>query len=267
MNLEVLIDKTRVRQAFSRQAHIYEEKASLQKEVAKKLISLVLPQSTVRDSRFTALDIGIGTGFATKEFLARFPDAGVFGCDIASGMLREAGKTGAELAVADAEELPFKNDTFYLAFSSLAFQWTSLPDSVNEAFRVLGPHGRLFFSTFGENTLRELADSYYSAMCSVNCVKAAGTMKFEASHRIEAIMESAGFKDVKVEADIIKDSYPTPEALLRSLKAIGAGNPSREFHASRTLLNETFRIYRERYGKRGSIPATFEIYYVQGVKG
>lgn len=267
MNLERSIDKSRVRQAFSRQAQVYEKKASLQKEVAKKLVSLVSPRSTIHDSRFMVLDIGIGTGFATREFLTRFPDAGIFGCDIADGMLTEADKTGATLTGADAEELPFKNNTFDMIFSSLAFQWTNLYDSINEAFRVLRPQGRFYFSTFGERTLGELADSYTSALRMMNGGRAAGTMKFEASGKIMNVMESAGFKDIKVETDIISDSYPTPEALLRSLKDIGAGNPSREFHPSRTLLNETFKVYREKYGKEGSISATFEIVYAQGVKG
>jgi len=266
MNLEAIIDKSRIRQAFSRQAHVYEENAPMQKEVAEKLISLIPLQLRTPNSELRTLDIGIGTGFASKEFSKRFPIAGVFGCDISYGMLKEADKTGAILAEADAEHLPYKGDTFDLAFSSLAFQWTNLRDSINEAFRVLRPHGRIYFSTFGEKTLRELADSYNSALGLLNTGKAAGTMKFESSQRIKTVMESAGFKDVEVKIEFINDSYSTPEALLRSLKAIGAGNPSREFHPSRTLLHETFRIYREKYGNEDGISAIFEVVYVWGVK-
>ena len=266
MNLEIIIDKSRVRQAFSRQAHVYEENAPMQKEVAKQLVSLISFQLRTLNSELRTLDIGIGTGFASKEFSKRFPIAGVFGCDISYGMLKEADKTGAILTEADAEHLPYKSDTFDLAFSSLAFQWTNLRDSINEAFRVLRPHGRFYFSTFGEKTLRELADSYSSALGLLDTGKAAGTMKFESSQRIKTVMESAGFKDVEIKTDFITDSYSTPEALLRSLKAIGAGNPSREFHPSRTLLNETFRVYRERYGNEDGVSATFEVIYVCGVK-
>lgn len=267
MTLEVSIDKSRVRQSFSRQAPVYEDNAPLQKEVAEKLISLVSPRFTIHDSRLTALDIGIGTGFASKEVSKRFPRAIIFGCDIAYGMLKEADKTGAILTEADAEHLPYISNTFDLAFSSLAFQWTNLRDSINEAFRVLRPHGRIYFSTFGEKTLMELADSYSAALGLLDTGKATGTMKFEASERIKTIMESTGFKDVEVKTDLTTYSYPSPQALLRSLKAIGAGNPSREFHPSRTLLHETFRVYKEKYGNEDAIPATFEIVYAQGAKG
>lgn len=267
MNLETIIDKSRIRQAFSRQAHVYEENAPIQRDVAEKLISLIPLQLRTPNSELRTLDIGIGTGFASNEFSKRFPNAGVFGCDISYGMLKEADKTGAILTEADAEHLPYKGDTFDLAFSSLAFQWTNLRDSIKEAFRVLRPNGRIYFSTFGEKTLRELADSYNSALGLLNTGKAAATMKFESSQRIRTIMESAGFKDVEINTDFLYDSYSSPEALLRSLKAIGAGNPSREFQPSRTVLNETFRIYRERYGNEDGVSATFEILYVQGAKG
>lgn len=280
MNLEAVIDKNRVRKAFSRQAPLYEENAPLQKEVAKRLISLIalslIPVGQA--SRLTeqarrpfhrdmmALDIAIGTGFATKELLSRFPKAGAFGCDIAWGMLKEAGMTGAVLVEADAEHLPYKDETFDLAFSSLAFQWTNLNNSVNEAFRVLKPDGMFYFSTFGEKTLRELIDSYSSAWHSMGIDGMPKTMKFESQQRVKILMEAAGFKYVEVKTDPIISTYRSPETLLKSLRAIGAGNPSKEFHPSRALLQEAFRIYEERYGSEKGVSATFEVVYAWGVK-
>lgn len=266
MNLEAVIDKNRVRQAFSRQAPVYEENAPLQKEVAEKLVSLISSQLTVHDSRFTALDIGMGTGFATKEFLSSFPTTKAFGCDIAWGMLAEAKKTMAILTEADVEYLPYKDNTFDLVFSSLAFQWTDLNSSLAEAARILKPRGNIFFATFGEKTLKELIDSYSSAWHSMGIEGTPKTMKFESSQRVNTLMKATGFKDVEVKTDPIINSYRSPELLLRSLKAIGAGNPSKEFHPSRTLLQKTFRIYEERYGIKEVIPATFEIVYARGVK-
>jgi len=272
MNLEVVIDKNRVRQAFSRQASLYEENASLQKDVAEKLISIIpplalrpLPQGEGWGEG-RVLDIGIGTGFATKEFLSRFPKTSVFGCDIAWGMLKEAGMTGAVLTEADAEHLPYKDETVDLAFSSLALQWTNLHNSANESFRILKPDGMFYFSTFGEKTLIELGDSYSSAWRSMGIEGMPKTMRFEPSKDVKTLMESAGFKDVMVKTDLIKSRYQSPEALLRSLKAIGAGNHSKEFYPSRTLLHETFRKYMERYGNEEGIPATFEIVYAWGRK-
>ncbi|MEK7850860.1 MAG: methyltransferase domain-containing protein, partial [Deltaproteobacteria bacterium] len=272
MNLELVIDKNRVKQAFSRQAPLYEENAPLQKEVAKRLISLIalslIPLGQARrpfHRDMTTLDIAIGTGLATKEFLSRFPKAGAFGCDIAWGMLKEAGMIGTVLVEADAEHLPYKNETFDLAFSSLAFQWTNLNNSVNEAFRVLKPDGMFYFSTFGEKTLGELIDSYSSAWHSMGMEVIPKTMEFESPQRVKTIMESAGFKDVEVKTDPISNSYRSPEALLRSLKTIGAGNPSKELHPSRTLLQKAFRIYEERYGSEKGVSATFEVVYAWGV--
>lgn len=266
MNLEMIIDKSRVRQSFSRQAAVYDENALLQKEVAEKLISLIPLQRRTPNFELRTLDIGIGTGFATKEFLSRLPKASIFGCDIAWGMLKEAGIAGAVLTEADAEHLPYKDETFDLAFSSLALQWTNLHNSLNESFRILKSDGMFYFSTFGEKTLIELADSYSSAWRSMEIEGMPKTMKFMSSEKVKTLMESAGFKDVMVKSDLIKNRYQSPEALLRSLKAIGAGNPSKEFHPSRTLLNNTFRVYKDRYEDKDGITATFEIVYASGVK-
>lgn len=266
MDLGTIIDKSRVRQAFSRQATVYEENAPLQKEVAEKLISILLPLASRLLPAPRVIDIGIGTGFAAKEFSSGFPKAGMFGCDIAWGMLKEAVRTGAVLTEADAERLPYKSETFDLAFSSLAFQWTNLANSLAEAFRILRPNGLFCLSTFGEKTLKELADSYDSAWRSVGMEGTPKTMKFESSQKIKSLMESTGFKNVEVKTELINCRYHSPETLLRSLKAIGAGNPSRQFHPSRTLLNETFRIYKEIYGDEDGIPASFEVVYALGTK-
>lgn len=272
MNLEAVIDKNRVRRAFSRQAPVYEENAPLQKEVARRLISMIpsrythpLPQGEV-GAEGRVLDIGIGTGFAIREFLSRSPKAGAFGCDISLGMLTEAKKAGAVLAGADVESLPYKENVFDLIFSSLAFQWTDLGRALMETARIIKPNGNLYFATFGDKTLKELAYSFNAACCSVGIEGMPKTMKFESPQRVKALMEAAGFKDMEVKTELIKNSYRSPEALLRSLKTIGAGNPSRNFHPSRTLLQEAFRIYEERYGGEDGIPATFELVYAQGTK-
>ena len=266
MNLEAVIDKNRVRKAFSRQAPLYEENAPLQKEVARRLVSLIPLQLRIPNSELRTLDIGIGTGFATKEFLSMFPAVRVFGCDIAWGMLVEAKKTRAILTETDVESLPYKDNTFDLVFSSLAFQWTDLNRSLVEAARILKPRENLYFATFGEKTLRELIDSYSSAWHSMGIEGIPKTMKFESPQRIKILMEATGFKDVEVKTDSIINTYQSPEALLRSLRAIGAGSHSKEFHQSRALLQEAFRIYEERYGSEKGVSATFEVVYAWGAK-
>lgn len=263
---QAAIDKDRIKKAFSRQAPLYEENAPLQKEVAVKLISILSPSASRLSPAPRVLDLGIGTGFAAKEFALRFPKAGIFGCDIAWGMLAEAKKTRAQLTGADVESLPYKDSAFELVFSSLAFQWTDLNRSLTEAGRILKPHGNLYFATFGEKTLKELIDSYASAWQSMGMEGIPNTMKFESPQRIKTLMEISGFKNVGVKTDPMINRYQSPEALLRSLKAIGAGSPSKELHPSRALLEETFRIYEGGYGTKEGIPATFEVVYAWGAK-
>jgi malonyl-CoA O-methyltransferase len=62
------------------------------------------------------------------------------------------------------------------------------------------------------------------------------------------------------------DYYPDVPDLLRSIKRIGAGSAAQEVRRSglgwRHILNETSRLYRERYGRDGMIPVTYEVVYV-----
>jgi malonyl-CoA O-methyltransferase len=67
-------------------------------------------------------------------------------------------------------------------------------------------------------------------------------------------------------SEIEMHSYPDVPQLLRSTKRIGAGSAAQEETrgglGGRGVLNETSRLYRERYGADGMIPVTYEVVYV-----
>jgi SAM-dependent methyltransferase len=62
------------------------------------------------------LDVGCGTGLATRELTARFPDADVLGIDLAPEMVMRAGSEvlGARFEVADAFNLKYDDASFDL---------------------------------------------------------------------------------------------------------------------------------------------------------
>jgi malonyl-CoA O-methyltransferase len=71
---------------------------------------------------------------------------------------------------------------------------------------------------------------------------------------------------VLLTSEIEMDYYPDVPELLRSIKRIGAGSSAQEGRQGglgwRRILNETSRLYRERYGRDGMIPVTYEVVYV-----
>jgi SAM-dependent methyltransferase len=93
------------------------------------------------------LDVGCGTGVFTEQVIRTCDPAAVTGIDPSAEQLAfaqmRAGLRGAEFRVADAQDLPFPNESFDIAVMALVIHF--LPDpgkAVPEIFRVLRPGGR-----------------------------------------------------------------------------------------------------------------------------
>lgn len=108
------------------------------------------------------LEIGVGTG----KNLPWYPDGTrVTGIDLSPGMLQRARtylgknrKEGIEFREADAQDLPFTDDSFDTAVATFAF--CSVPDPVlglKEALRVTRPGGQLLLLEHMLSTRKPLA--------------------------------------------------------------------------------------------------------------
>jgi SAM-dependent methyltransferase len=97
------------------------------------------------------LDVGTGTGFAARRVAAR--GAEVVGIDIAESLI-QAGRPllaglGVELEVADAEALPFPDESFDGVLSTFGVMFCSQPArAAAEMVRVCRPGGRIALATW-----------------------------------------------------------------------------------------------------------------------
>lgn len=99
------------------------------------------------------LDVGCGTGKLLGLARGRFPDARLVGVDAAIEMVKQARAShptgGIEFQQAMAEELPFADASFDLAFSTMTFHhWQDQKKGVAEIARVLTPDGRWLLAEF-----------------------------------------------------------------------------------------------------------------------
>ena len=125
------------------------------------------------------LEVGCGTGFFTLNLML----AGVLGeahvTDISPGMVRVAERNARDLGltvhgkVADAETLPYDDDTFDLVVGHAVLH--HIPDvelALREVVRVLKPGGRFVFAgeptTYGDFVARKLSHAAWVAATRVS---------------------------------------------------------------------------------------------------
>jgi malonyl-CoA O-methyltransferase len=276
------VDAAAVKRAFARAARTYDGAAALQREVGARMLSRL---DVVRIAPQRILDLGCGTGEGTLELAARYPAARVVAMDLALPMAqaaRERSRRGRSLyrrlvapllggadggpgfVCADAERVPFQGVSFDLAWSNLMLQWVNdLPRAFAELRRVLRAGALLTFTTFGPDTLKELR----AAFARVD--GATHVSRFVDMHDIGDMLVHAGFADPVMDMEHLHVTYPTPEALLRELKALGATNATRGRPRGLTGRTRHARLLAElaRLARDGRIPATFEVVYGHAWKG
>ena len=260
---EYQVDKPRVRRAFDRAAATYAQHAKLQALVREEMLARL---QGLKIEPQTVLDLGCGTGAAVKVLRERYPRAQILGLDFSSGMLHEARRWRPWVrkpmwVCGDMERLPLRDASVDVLFSSLSVQWgNALADTLTEARRVLKPGGVFMFSTLGPDTLKELR----AAWCAADNGEYAHVNMFYDMHDVGDALLRAGMRDPVMDVDRMRLYYPDVDALMLSLKGIGAQN-SMQGRArgltTRTRLQRVRDAYESQRGVDGFLPVTYEVVY------
>lgn len=144
------VNKQAIAAAFGRAARSYSQHDELQRQSAQGLLALL------NETRFSqVLDAGCGPGANSRHWRAAGSE--VTAIDLSPDMLEEARQQQAahHYLVADIESIPLPDARFDLVWSHLAVQWcSSLPQALNELYRVARPGGCVAFTTLLESSLR-----------------------------------------------------------------------------------------------------------------
>ncbi|XP_002197508.5 arginine-hydroxylase NDUFAF5, mitochondrial isoform X1 [Taeniopygia guttata] len=218
-----------------------------------------------------ALDVGSGRGYIaqhlTKETVEKLVQV-----DIAENALKNAVESEIPTVrvVADEEFLPFKEDTFDLVVSSLSLHWVNdLPKAFKEIHQVLKPNGVFIGAMFGGDTLYELRCSLQLAELEREGGFSPHVSPFTAVADLGHLLSRAGFNTLTVDTDEIQVNYPGLFEVMEDLQGMGESNCSwnRKPLLHRETMLAAAAIYQEMYGNsNGSVPATFQIYYMIGWK-
>lgn len=257
------VDKQQVRQNFSEHAGEYDLYARVQKRVAGRLLELALSEAIVGP----VLDIGTGTGEVSRRLVRKCPELPMVVSDIAHDMTITARQhLPFSLAVdADAQALPFKDDSFGLVLSSSVFQWVEdLAAAFAECRRILKPGGRMVFAMFSHGTLEELATVFRRSLNSCDSDWPFHFQVFPELFEVETAMADAGFTDSHCHVETEKEYHATFRDLMAGLKRIGAQNASCRRPAGlfpRQVMQEMSRLYNLEYLTDEGLSASYGVLY------
>jgi malonyl-CoA O-methyltransferase len=263
-------DTDRIAAAFHQKAVEYDQHVLVQKRIVAHLAGSVGQHLNRMPGRI--LDVGMGTGALLERLHARYPEARLTGVDIALNMcLRTLQKLGTTCSVVngDAESLPFKTGVFDLAVSASVLQWVgNLSAALSELHRVVRPGGDISLSFFCHGTLGELQHCFRDAINQCSPDQSSNTSRLHGFRTVDEVKSLVSGMDlercvVTVETEV--DWYDDLNSLLQSIKNIGAGTVSGGAGIGlgwRGILKETSRLYQERYGQNGRIPATYKVLYL-----
>jgi len=258
------LDKHAMRRSFDRAASSYDQHAVLQREVESRLFERL---EFRRSEPVTILDLGCGTGSASRLLAGQFQQAKVIALDWSPCMLKQAdaeNRADSNLVGkvhplnADMHLLPLAARSVDLVFSNLALQWSyDLPAIFREFRRVMKAQAMLVFTSFGPDTLHELKQAWRAVddMPHVN--------DFPDMHDIGDELLAAGFREPVMDTERLTLEYPDVMALMRELKSLGEQNS-----ASRRLRGLTgkkrmagmLQAY-EKFQRDARYPASFEVIY------
>lgn len=255
-----MINKSLLQKRFNKAALTYDEYANVQKKMGDVLIQN-LCQIYTSQARLSILELGCGTGYVTEQLVNSFPYASVISVDFAPDMIEQAKKRiGAEKAAficGDIEQINFSG-RYDVIISNATFQWMNdLQGTIDRLFQSLQDNGTIMFTTFGNETFKELHHSFQQAVRSLALKenRAIG-QSFFTPQQLKALCELYGPVSMQ-EAHYI-EWFSSVRDFLDSVRKIGAANSTDGMSSqSRRVFRTMIRLYEEQFQQNGSIQATY----------
>lgn len=229
-------DKTLLRKRFSRNLKTYDTLASVQRDIAGRIGSILADRvSSAAVAR--GAEIGAGTGFLTRHLVRLFPQAEWTVNDLvpeSRGYLPSTTPSGIPLrfSAGDGEVFPFENGRFDLIASASTVQWfDDLPGFIARAADSLSENGILALSTFGPENFREITAATGQGL------------EYYPLGRLANLITDNGLRILAKEEWIEQQRYPTPTDVLRHLRLTGVNAVAAErwTHSRLKKFEEEYR--------------------------
>jgi len=246
-----------IRDTFERIAGQYERHAALENEVCTRLLERT---SFNRREPLRILDLGCGPGIGSAQLKKAFRKAQVVSMDTSQAMLSQVRSRSSMLrplraVCGDIGALPFAISSVDMVFSNLASFWSPDPVAMFSEFRrVLRPDGMLLFSTFGPESMSELAEAWSQVDPSVR------VPVFPDLLDTGDALVAAGFREPVMDREKISLSYPQLDALFNELEATGTALLIEGWERTKEAVAPLKKAY-EPLMQDGRYPLSFEVVY------
>ena len=247
---------------FSKGSEVYEQEASLQREIAQELMKHI--GTEYLPTRI--LDVGCGTGFLTGLIADAYPEAELDAIDVSAKMIEKARELVPDRRInwisKDARRFSFPT-SYDLIASSSAIQWMYPHKTLFETFaRILRPGGRVHFALMLRGTLKEL-HSLRREIAPQKQLRA----ELASADEVVSSLKGSGLDACRLDVQVYRRSYTTAADFLWRIKEQGftGGEIST---ADRPLTRGELRLLMERYSKafdnkHGGVYATFCVGYFE----
>lgn len=253
-----MLEKTVVKNNFSKNAESYDRYSSVQRNSARKLISGLTGGEFEK-----ILDIGCGTGLYTGFLRERFRSSGITALDISREMIEIAKdklrEFDIEFVVGDGEKPGF-GENYDLITSNASFQWFGdLEKALLLYKKLLNKKGVILFSIFGPRTFHELNESLRILFGKNAATSSSG---FIGKAEIKSILERH-FTGVSVDEEIYEEKHSSVKELLKKIKyggIRGYGAGKKGFWTPQAI-GKLNRIYKKHF-PQGT--ATYQVFFCRG---
>ncbi len=236
----------KLRKAYNSARHAYPQ------EVMDYIFSVI-------DGSAQVLDVGCGTGIATRQLVQR--NTYVSGCDIDEKMIETAQsyKDGIKYFVAPTEKMPFEIGEFDAITSFGAFHWFCDDNSVAEIKRVIKDSG--FFIIINKNEAGYFRKDYEKIIEDITGTKPPQSVKTDYSPA--SILKQNGFSDITEKKFSHIEEFSISKAM-EQIQSMSLWNLIPEDKKQSAL--EIFRNHFEKSAKNGVVHRQLEIVVVTGKK-
>ncbi|MDO4780233.1 MAG: malonyl-ACP O-methyltransferase BioC [Bacteroides sp.] len=247
------MDKELIKKRFAKAKNTYNQHATVQKQVADKMINLI--SNVCKSDIDNALEIGCGTGFLTERLVNNLQINTLLVNDISEEMVAECMKleqNGVSMGsiVGDAESIQMPSDLCLIASCS-TIQWFTDPSLfLNTACNNLKKGGVIAISSFGKSNMKELKE-----------VTNSGIAYKSLSELTDIIGKQCDI--ITAEEEELTMEFDTPIDVLRHIKSTGTNGLKAKSTFSSTQGIESFsRKYSSLFSTPNGVSLTYNPIYI-----